>query len=156
MHGYLNAAWNLWNVLAAEYAGLPRLWFLHTCALCQDCCMVPFLPTIRLCCPTLTPLLLPLFASWALTEPRGPPVPVCAIVTHKWRSCSSSTLAAADGGAVLVQVPNHDRQVLGATRPTQHTTGQGLAQLGGSCLLGDSLCGGRPAGSPDPNHKRAP
>ena len=115
----------------------------------------PFLPTLRLCCLTLTPLL-PLFASWALTEPRGPPVPVCAIVTHKWRSCSSSTLAAADGGAVLVQVPNHDRQVLGATRPTQHTTGQGLAQLGGSCLLVDSLCGEKPAGSPNPNPKRAP
>jgi len=81
---------------------------------------------------------------------------VCAIVTHKWRNCSSSTLAAADGGAVLVQVPNHDRKVLGATRPTQHTTVQGLAQLGGSCLLGDSLCGGEPAGSLNPNHKRAP
>jgi len=24
MHGDLNAAWNLWNVLAAEYARLPR------------------------------------------------------------------------------------------------------------------------------------
>ena len=24
MHRDLNAAWNLWNVLAAEYAGLPR------------------------------------------------------------------------------------------------------------------------------------
>jgi len=24
MHRNLNAAWNLWNVLAAEYAGLPR------------------------------------------------------------------------------------------------------------------------------------
>jgi len=129
--------------------------FLHLSpSLTKPSLCYPFLPTLRLCCPTLNPLL-PLFASWALTEPRGLPVPECAIVTHKWRSCSSSTLAAADGSAVLVQVHNHDRPVLGATRPTQHTTGQGLAQLGGSCLLVDSLCGEKPAGSPNPNHKRA-
>ena len=42
--------------------------------------------------------------------------------------------------------------MLGATRPTQHTTGQGLAQLGGSCLLGDSLCGGKPAGKNVQHH----
>ena len=117
--------------------------------------VLPYPPHPPLVLPHLNPSL-PLFASWALTEPRGPPVPVCAIVTHKWRSCSSSTLAEANGSAVLVQVHDHDRPVLGATRPTQHTTGQGLAQLGGSCLLGDSLCGGKPAGSPNPNHKRAP
>ena len=117
----------------------------------------PILPTLRLCCPTSTPRSRCLQAGHSRSRVDF----LCLCVRY------SHTSGAVVRPPHLLQqtvvrysfksltMTDH-RPVLGATRPTQHTTGQGLAQLGGSCLLGDSLCGGKPAGSPNPNHKRAP